>query len=437
MSLSIFPRFRVLVSLSVSDKTSLKKMLSNDSPLLESVLEVEEPDPEDEFVEKPRTTIRTKFSVLQCVRIPFLMRCGFWPLIHSQEYPFSSQSFPSGNTAGVFPRTFIVKNLQFFDVHCCLFMRLHFSIGDYDYRRTARYRESIHFSITQVFFADHMHWRTGVDNKFSVLRFKTWCRQAPIFRRWKECSSFLLFEFEQFFGHLPRCFAGTLLLPFCLLLRSIFKFGNFGDTLMRSTWANICERLILLSNLSVTCNSFSEFQTLDWFLLHVWALPQDRLRQLHVVRSMIGVQVLVSTHDKYHVWHRVSQVFRDFLSRLTTSCHTLSCKSFSFSMPTALSSSFFLDLLHGCSSTWRCAYEHFSKTATTLGLVEQAFWRMPPFTEWNWFKFLWSNLCRTIETFYHWDFLLGLRLLDAFLSFCCMKELGDGFGCVIFEHWLT
>ena len=39
------------------------------------------------------------------------MRCGFWPFIHSWEYPFSSQSFPSDNTAGVFSRTFIVKNI--------------------------------------------------------------------------------------------------------------------------------------------------------------------------------------------------------------------------------------------------------------------------------------------------------------------------------------
>ena len=31
-------------------------------------------------------------------------------------------------------------------------MRLHFSIGGYDYR-TARFRQSIHFSITQVLFA--------------------------------------------------------------------------------------------------------------------------------------------------------------------------------------------------------------------------------------------------------------------------------------------
>ena len=35
-------------------------------------------------------------------------------------------------------------------------MRLHFFIGGYDYRKTARLRQNIHFNITQVLFADHM-----------------------------------------------------------------------------------------------------------------------------------------------------------------------------------------------------------------------------------------------------------------------------------------
>ena len=39
------------------------------------VREVDE-DPEEEL-DKPGTTIGTKFSVLQIIRIPFLMRCGF------------------------------------------------------------------------------------------------------------------------------------------------------------------------------------------------------------------------------------------------------------------------------------------------------------------------------------------------------------------------
>ena len=40
--------------------------------------------------------------------------------------------------------------IQFFDIHNCIFMRLHFSTGGYDYRRTTRFRQGIHFSIIQV-----------------------------------------------------------------------------------------------------------------------------------------------------------------------------------------------------------------------------------------------------------------------------------------------
>ena len=36
----------------------------------------------------------------------------FWPLLHSCEYPCSSQSFPGDKTAGVSSRTFIVKNIS-------------------------------------------------------------------------------------------------------------------------------------------------------------------------------------------------------------------------------------------------------------------------------------------------------------------------------------
>ena len=32
---------------------------------------------EEELADKPGTTVGTKFSVLHCIRIPFLMRCGF------------------------------------------------------------------------------------------------------------------------------------------------------------------------------------------------------------------------------------------------------------------------------------------------------------------------------------------------------------------------
>ena len=49
------------------------------------------------------------------------------------------------------------------------------------------------------------------------------------------------FNFYYTFGQLPRCFAGTLLLPLCLLQRPILKFWSVGATLMRFTWAKISE----------------------------------------------------------------------------------------------------------------------------------------------------------------------------------------------------
>ena len=62
-------------------------------------------DVEDELAleldDNPGTTGGTKFSVLQRIFFPCLVRCGFWPLVHSWEYPWSSQSFSSDRTAGV------------------------------------------------------------------------------------------------------------------------------------------------------------------------------------------------------------------------------------------------------------------------------------------------------------------------------------------------
>ena len=155
MSLSVRSsrsRSRVLISLTVGDEDEVEEEVEQWLSCFKSVLEVDESDPEDEF-DKPGTTIGTKFSVFQGIRIPFLMRCGFWPVVHSWEYPFSSQSIPSDTTAGVFSRTFIVKNISnSLTYTVCLLMRLHFTIAGYDYRRTARFRQSIHFSITQVLF---------------------------------------------------------------------------------------------------------------------------------------------------------------------------------------------------------------------------------------------------------------------------------------------
>ena len=83
-----------------------------------------------------------------------------------------------------------------------------------------------------------------------------------------------------------------------------------------------------------------------------------------------------------------------------------------------------------------CIRALFPKCATTLGLVEQAFWRVPFFHRMNWCKFLWGNPCWAIEHSTTGTLSSGLRILDAFLSFCCMNELGEGFGCVDFARIL-
>ena len=69
---------RVSLSLDVAvigEEDELEEDVGQCLSCFESVLEVDE-DPEDEL-DKPGTTTGTKFSVLHCIRIPFLMRCGF------------------------------------------------------------------------------------------------------------------------------------------------------------------------------------------------------------------------------------------------------------------------------------------------------------------------------------------------------------------------
>ena len=79
--------------------------------------------------------------------------------------------------------------------HCWCVIEVHFTISACDCRRTAQFRQNIHFGRIQVLFADHVHRRSGVDNKFLFLKFMIWCRQGPIFRKWEECCLIFLLYF--------------------------------------------------------------------------------------------------------------------------------------------------------------------------------------------------------------------------------------------------
>ena len=195
MSLSIrSSRSRVLVSLTLGDKDELEEDDEEWLSCLESVLDVDESDPEDEFVDKPGTTIGTKFLRVAWNPNPVFNEMWFLtidPFIRISV--FIAKLSERQHCWRVFEDFHSQEFFQFFDIHRCLFLRLHFTIGGYDYRRTTRLRQSIHFSFAQVLFADHVHWRTGVHNKLSFLRFQRWCKVAPIFRRREECCSFMLF----------------------------------------------------------------------------------------------------------------------------------------------------------------------------------------------------------------------------------------------------
>ena len=53
-----------------------------------------------ELADHPGTTRGTKLSVLQMILFPFGVNRGIWPLTHSKECPWSSQSLPCDWTAG-------------------------------------------------------------------------------------------------------------------------------------------------------------------------------------------------------------------------------------------------------------------------------------------------------------------------------------------------
>ena len=62
-------RSRVWISLTVGEEDEVEEDDEEWLSCFKSVIEVDE-DPEDEL-DKPGTTIGTKFSVLHCIRIPF------------------------------------------------------------------------------------------------------------------------------------------------------------------------------------------------------------------------------------------------------------------------------------------------------------------------------------------------------------------------------
>ena len=61
----------------VGEVDELEEDVGRSISCLEGVVDVEEGKLEEELVDKPGTTIGTKFSMLHCIRIPFLNEMWF------------------------------------------------------------------------------------------------------------------------------------------------------------------------------------------------------------------------------------------------------------------------------------------------------------------------------------------------------------------------
>ena len=141
---------------------------------------------------------------------------------------------------------------------------------------------------------------------------------------------------------------------------------------------------------SVTYSSLCEFHTLDWFL-HVCALPWDTLRRLHVVKDATQLSCVRWSTSNRSLFQLITRLTLDSGSpRSVVTFVTVDSKlPCSIKLLILLQHGYctFLIILFGpfarlFINLTLCIRALLSKPATTLGLVEQAFWRVLLFTEW-------------------------------------------------------
>ena len=118
------------------------------------------------------------------------------------------------------------RAIKLLDVNKSLFMRLHFTIG-LDVVTVSNSAEFKSFLLIMCTDAPE----STTNSRSSGLRFDG--GRHLYSKGEKNVALSCSFNFNTLFGQLPRCFAGTLLLPLCLLLRRILKFWSIGATLVR------------------------------------------------------------------------------------------------------------------------------------------------------------------------------------------------------------
>ena len=167
--------------------------------------------------------------MLRSILLPFLMRCGFWPLIQWYVYTWSLQSFPKERTAGVCSR-----GITFTNKSSCLTCNVASSfvrtsplavitvVGLLDVLMVSNSAVLRSFSLTICILV-----LESTTNSLSSGSFCWRSRKYPFLRGKVERS------FVNVFGKVPCLASGALLLSFCLFMGPVLKFHGVGTSLMR------------------------------------------------------------------------------------------------------------------------------------------------------------------------------------------------------------
>ena len=151
-----------------------------------------------------------------------------------------------------------------------------------------------------------------------------------------------------------HCFAVTFLSPLCLLLRPILKFWSVvGTSLMKFTSANIYPSERFRSQILV-------WHATTFVNLTRWiGFKIDDNFGGSISWTRNPIVVWWSAHNKY-VALRVTGHCKQRVAPFYHASNTSSLRLLHFCHHS------FWTFLWGCSSTWRCAYEHFSPNLQSL-----------------------------------------------------------------------
>ena len=249
------------------------------------------------------------------------MRCGFWPLILSYEYPCSWQSFPSDKTAGVSSRTFIVKNFP---------NSLRYTVAS----------SGVCTSPMAVLTVDGLLEVVTVSNSAEFKSFLLiMCIDAP-----QSTTNSLS-------SGLGVDGAG----------RHQFPEGEKNAVLFVSFifWIFLAS-LRAASRAHRSCHSVSSWDRSSSFGalgLRWWGSPGQVFPSDGFWSRMSAWRATAFVNFTHRIGFRLFELFpkidEDFGGSISWNTQP-NCRVI-FNIATALLSTFFLDLLLGCSSTWRCA----------------------------------------------------------------------------------